>query len=613
MSLLINDGYYKITNKATNKVMDVPRACFSSNYNLICYALNGDNNQIFYFKNIEDDVYTIMASHSNKYLYAGEDKFLKQNDFKDASEFTIKQYSDYYKIMVNNSGMFLMTDNLDKVFQDNSKDTDYELWKIEAIEKRPHNPIALPNGHYIIRNKNSDKVLDIYGYNYGVSDVKQNALTLENNQIFYLESLDDGSFKIMATHSEMCFDVYQFSMNSGAKIKQYPWNKGDNQRFYIEQYTPGIYQLRSKASNKFLMIENSLKTDGANLIQQDQNNTDAQLFLFEKVKKNINNHPNYPFIQDGYYKIQNVSSKKVLDVYAFLMNDGTHLLQYDDNSGNNQIFYFKYLSYGAYTIMASHSNKYLTVRDASLNRGAAIEQKQLTDNSDNQIFFVEPYGSNFVLRAKHSNMVMDINAMNASNGERVQQWEQNNTLAQSFNLIPTTKNKYNFPEGIPPKKVILNVPIIAQRPELPTGCEITAVCMMLKFYGANVNKVSLANEMPKNISDPNLGFVGNPFTSSGWTIYPPALMNLVKKYVGSSINLTACSLDRLEEQIMNNKLVVVWLSNMYTFSVHALTMTGYDASYYYFNDPWNGIKNMSLTKADFLQKWTLQNKRAISY
>lgn len=42
----------------------------------------------------------------------------------------------------------------------------------------------------------------------------------------------------------------------------------------------------------------------------------------------------------------------------------------------------------------------------------------------------------------------------------------------------------------------INVPLIAQRPELPSGCEVTSLAMALKFYGVNVSKTTLANKMP---------------------------------------------------------------------------------------------------------------------
>ncbi len=44
----------------------------------------------------------------------------------------------------------------------------------------------------------------------------------------------------------------------------------------------------------------------------------------------------------------------------------------------------------------------------------------------------------------------------------------------------------------------LNVPVIAQRPQLPTGCEITATAMMLRYSGAAVTKTALAREMPRS-------------------------------------------------------------------------------------------------------------------
>ncbi|MHC1682201.1 MAG: C39 family peptidase [Clostridiaceae bacterium] len=170
----------------------------------------------------------------------------------------------------------------------------------------------------------------------------------------------------------------------------------------------------------------------------------------------------------------------------------------------------------------------------------------------------------------------------------------------------TTNNK------IKPKSKKLDVPIITQRPELPTGCEITAITMMLKYYGCNTDKIQLAREMPRHNSNPNLGYVGNPFTKNGWTINPPPLCILVKKYVGSSIDLSGSSLDKLETQIANDKPVVVWVK-MHGFTVHAITLTGYDENNFYYNDPWTGEKGKMINKKSFESTWKSQNKRAISY
>ncbi|MDP7977849.1 GW domain-containing glycosaminoglycan-binding protein [Bacillus multifaciens] len=160
----------------------------------------------------------------------------------------------------------------------------------------------------------------------------------------------------------------------------------------------------------------------------------------------------------------------------------------------------------------------------------------------------------------------------------------------------------------------LDVPIISQRdPYIPSrnlvsGCEITSVTMMLQYAGANVDKVQLAYEMPYSSFDPNQGFVGNPF-GRGWTIYPPALMDLVRKYTGSAINLTGLE---IKSNLDAGKPVVVWMT-MHGFTVHAITLVGYDENYFYYNDPWTGEKNASMYWSDFYNNWSTQNRRAISY
>ncbi|WP_416827954.1 GW domain-containing glycosaminoglycan-binding protein [Ectobacillus polymachus] len=161
---------------------------------------------------------------------------------------------------------------------------------------------------------------------------------------------------------------------------------------------------------------------------------------------------------------------------------------------------------------------------------------------------------------------------------------------------------------------LMNVPLVEQRDftnplrDLVDGCEITSVTMMLQYAGANVDKVQLANEMPYSAYDPNQGYVGSPY-GGGWTIYPPALMNLVRKYAGSAVDLTG---QDVESQLMKNHPVVVWMT-MHGFSVHAITLTGFDANNIYYNDPWTGEKNASMSKDDFYSNWSTQGRRAISY
>lgn len=158
----------------------------------------------------------------------------------------------------------------------------------------------------------------------------------------------------------------------------------------------------------------------------------------------------------------------------------------------------------------------------------------------------------------------------------------------------------------------LDVRLITQRPELPTGCEITAVTMMLAYSGATVDKVALAKEMPFSDSDPNEGFVGDPFTDNGDSIYPPALLKLVTKYAGSAVNLSGKSIDQLRDFIDKRQHpVVVWVGEFDGFHTHALVITGINDVVFY-NDCWTGERTtMSISR--FEEKWKLKDRMALSY
>ena len=161
--------------------------------------------------------------------------------------------------------------------------------------------------------------------------------------------------------------------------------------------------------------------------------------------------------------------------------------------------------------------------------------------------------------------------------------------------------------------VNLDVPMILQRPELPYGCEIVSVTMMLQHSGAVVDKISLANEMPYHASDPNKGYVGDPFKGKGKVnaMYPASLAGIIDKYSGGkSYIMTGLGMEKLKSQLKAGYPVAVWMRAQ-GFSLHCVCVTGYDSKYIYINDPWVG--QLKLTHKDFLDKWNAQKQRAISY
>ncbi|MBB1099655.1 C39 family peptidase [Limosilactobacillus sp. WF-MT5-A] len=153
--------------------------------------------------------------------------------------------------------------------------------------------------------------------------------------------------------------------------------------------------------------------------------------------------------------------------------------------------------------------------------------------------------------------------------------------------------------------------VISQLPELPTGCEITAVTMMLQYAGYNVNKVQLANIMPRS-NNGDYGFVGNPFSPSGWWIFPTGIAPVVDRFVGHHEIMTGASMQRIQDKLKQGHLVVAWVANVNGFVNHALALTGYDAGRLFYNNPWTGRKE-SMTYGEFYQHWNADKQRAISY
>lgn len=158
---------------------------------------------------------------------------------------------------------------------------------------------------------------------------------------------------------------------------------------------------------------------------------------------------------------------------------------------------------------------------------------------------------------------------------------------------------------------LIGVPLIGQRPQLPTGCEITSVTMMLNYAGDHSSKTTLANQMPRS-SNPNKGFVGSPYSKSGWYIYPKGLMPLVKKHLGSARNLTGAGQAALRRSINRNHPVVIWLAPLDGFSNHALTITGYTRYSFKINDPWR-VKRITMSNTRLQRLWRNDAYRALSY
>ena len=162
--------------------------------------------------------------------------------------------------------------------------------------------------------------------------------------------------------------------------------------------------------------------------------------------------------------------------------------------------------------------------------------------------------------------------------------------------------------------IILDVPVISQRPDFKAGCEAASTAMLITYGGHRVSTAEIIDVMPYS-SDPSRGFVGDPRTWKGYTIYPSAMKGVVQKYLGSGVDLTGCGMGTLKDHLLAGKPVVCWFGAgaLPSISPHCVCVTGYRQGTIYYNDPYLNTKNKPVSESTFRLWWGEMDYHAMSY
>jgi len=162
--------------------------------------------------------------------------------------------------------------------------------------------------------------------------------------------------------------------------------------------------------------------------------------------------------------------------------------------------------------------------------------------------------------------------------------------------------------------VLLNVPLISQLPEFKAGCEAASTAMLISYAGHSLSTADVIEVMPYS-GNPAKGYVGNPRTWDGYTIYPSAMKSVVQKYLGTGVDLTGCDMATIHAYLRAGKPVVCWLGPgaLPGISPHCVCVTGYKQGMVYYNDPYLNTKNRSVSEKSFASWRAGFGDRAMSY
>jgi uncharacterized protein YvpB len=195
----------------------------------------------------------------------------------------------------------------------------------------------------------------------------------------------------------------------------------------------------------------------------------------------------------------------------------------------------------------------------------------------------------------------------------------------------------------------MNLPVetVMQEPELPNGCEVTALTSVLNYYGYDVEKTVLADKyMPKIPfevingklygADPNKAYAGDPRSKNhGFFSYVPPIIETANKYFGKSngshtpYDLSGSTPEELLDYVREGIPVIVWTTidqkePLFNYSwfitgtnesidiirnSHTVVLTGYSEEEVYVMDPLKG--NIAYPKERFFQLYEKTGSHAM--
>ena len=186
----------------------------------------------------------------------------------------------------------------------------------------------------------------------------------------------------------------------------------------------------------------------------------------------------------------------------------------------------------------------------------------------------------------------------------------------------------------------LNVPLENQMPDLPNGCEVTSLSMVMNYYGIKVSKNELAETIQhvdsftdggKYRGNPHQGFVGHmTIANAGWCVYNEPLYNVARKYTSHIENITGSDFLSLLKLVSTGHPVMIIttttfnkVNNMQTWdtntgkvnvtpSSHACVITGYSKpkKVVYVNNPY-GYKNQPVNWKNLQASYNQQGRQAL--
>ncbi|NQX71348.1 RICIN domain-containing protein [Paenibacillus alba] len=246
-----------------------------------------------------------------------------------------------------------------------------------------------PNAVYRIVNKGSGKALGVgSALSEGAAVAQRTSLDAADQQ-WIIDDLGLGNLKLVNKLSGKAINVSGGSTSNGASIIQSADTEtsaappGKSQQWTISGVGNGYFKIANVNSGKVLENLNGSSSDGNPADQRAYNGNDRQLWQMQKIADSYDSA--------SYYKIVNLKSNKVLDIIGGSPSPGADTMQAPYTGANSQLWKVESVGNGQYKILNKNSGCALVAKGGSIADGALINQWTYTATT-NQLWNIEFIG-----------------------------------------------------------------------------------------------------------------------------------------------------------------------------------------------------------------------------
>jgi len=329
-------------------------------------------------------------------------------------------------------------------------DTQYIKWFIDGSQYNSFFIGGNPGGTGVFNNNKFFLILNLaVGGNWPGFSIDNNALP-GKMYVDWVRVYQDGGtvvnppvtpisattpqFMIVNKYSGKALDLIGGNTANGARINQWTFDyNGGNQRFAI---------LPTENKNHVKLI--SAVTGKAACIAGDSLDNGAQLHAWDYVGNNPGQQFDLVDVGNGWFKIRNVKSGKVLDDSAWGTDNDGKIQQWDDANGDNQLWRLQ--PQGDYFIQAN-GGRYICVANSGSTDGQRII---LWDKGDNAWFkwrFASKgdgwYGC-MSLNALSKALCVEGGSVAAGHYCHLWEYNQYNVGDQKIRVVPQTDGTFKF-------------------------------------------------------------------------------------------------------------------------------------------------------------------------